>query len=547
MPQPITTKLTRGGQVIPAGPSIPIADDGTNLEITVPAGIELSEANLLVQVPDDSAAIDLLAGAACTTSNGPVTWPDAATLSWVSFDWRARRGLVRLDIVLKPNPTATHLRIRVSDGGPWLLAAPVGLVAFNNGAVSVQLPGLAASRVMLELVKKPANPLSPEDYTPETGGFTKLTLTGSRRPPALTISVGPRTVVRHEPALLPPAAILTLREPLLAALRAALPGRAGGTATIVLRSPVLAALQRLELTLAGRPEIDRFHDDQAALSLALAPDREQVAFIDLAAHPTAFSVRVRPDLRPELPPPVPTPTLPPTYAHRCSPDSALAQSFVFAAPGLLVGVDLLLALRSPALRGRIAIHADLHGTPAEPPLATVKLDLTASEPPGVLTTHRWHSVDLPAPVALAPGAPVWLSLTLDAGDALWALAERPPGTPAGALLRQDRAAAWVARDMTFPTGPQRLWAVARPRLRNDGPPLALALLLRRGAATLTLVADAAGRARVDAAALAPLNGGAPSTPLELVIRSPGAGRVALDDLHVELPAQTTVWSFPPPP
>jgi hypothetical protein len=546
MPQPITTKLTRGGQVLPAGPPIPIADDGTSLEIAVPAGLELSDAKLVVQVPDDSAPIDLLAGAAVTVSNGALAWPDAGTLSWVSFDWRARRALVRLDI--KVTSTATHLRIRTSDGGPWMLAAPVSLAPFTNNVASLLLPGLAASRVMLELVRKPGSPLSPEDYTPETGVINTLTLTGSRRPPALTVSVGPRTVVRHEPNLLPPAATLTLREPLLAALRTALPGRSGGATQIVLRSPVLAALQRLELTLSGRPEVDRFRGDRAALELTLEPDREQVATIDLGVKSiTAFSLRVRPDLRPELPSPVPPPANPPAYAHRCSPDSALAQSFVFAGPGQLVGVDLLLAVRSPTLTGRISIHADEHGAPAEPPLATLKLELSASDPPGVLRTHRWSSFDLPAPVAVAPDVPLWLSLIVDAGEALWALDARPAATPARALLRRDRAAAWVARDMSFPTGPQIVWAVARPRLRNDGPPLAPALTLRRQGKTLTLLADAAGRVRVDAAALAPLDATDPAAPLELVIRSPGAGRALLDDLHVELPAQTTVWPYPPPP
>ncbi len=547
MPQPITTKLTRAGLAVPAGPSIPIADDGTVLEVSVPPGLELSEANLLVQVPDDSAPIDLIAGSSCSTSTGGLAWPELTNLSWLSLDWRARRGLVRLALTLKAGSNVTHLRLRSSDGGPWMLAAPFALVPVSNNAASVQLAGLAASRLMLELVTKPGNPLSPEDYVPEPATITTLTLTGSRRPPALTVSLGPRTVVRHEPTLLPPAATLNLREPLLAALRTALPGRTGGAAQIVLRSPVLAALRRLELTLAARPEQDRFRDDRTSLSLELTPGRELVAFIDLAAHPTGFSARVRPDLRPELPPPVPTPTLPPPYAHRCGPDSALAQSFVFPAPALLVGVDLLLAARSQVLLGRITLHADNNGSPAEPPLATSKLDLTASTTPGLLTPPRWHSVDLPAPVSLPAGAPVWLVLTLDRGEALWALDLRQGDTPARALLRRDRAADWIPRDMTFPTGPQILWALARPRLRNDGPPLTPELLLRRGDQTLALVADPAGRVRADATALAPLNLVAPATPLELVIRSPSAGRVELDDLHVELPALTTTWSFGSPP
>lgn len=542
MSQPtITTKLVRGGHVVPAGPSVPLGSDGTTLEISAPAGLELVDAALTLQVPDDSAPVELLTDAAITSSTG--AWPEAASVTWVVCDWRARRALVRLVVTVNSLQTTTHLRLRVSDGGPWVLASPTALVPLAAGANTIRLPGLAAARLMIELVKAPAGPIfSAEDYVAAGSTLTSLALPGSRRPPGFTVSVAPAVVVQHEPALLPPAASITLRESLLAALRKALPLGVGGTAQIVVRAPVACELRRLALTLGARASLLRWPGDRATLTLPVVSQVAAVATLPLDAHPTSFAVRVVADLRPELPPSVPPPPVKAGHAHRCAPDSALAQSFRFAGACSLVGVDLWLAVRTKALRGKLVIYADEHGGPGEAPLASVDLELVAAIT-GVLALPTWVPVDLAEALDCPPDRPIWVALVVDEGEALWVLAPRAVDGPAQGLLRRERGAAWVPRDMSFPTGPTDLWAVASPRLRNDGPALAPTLRLRRGNTSVAVVAGADGFVRLDAAGLAPLNVGAVDLPLELVIVSPSAGSVELRELHVDLPAQSATWAF----
>lgn len=544
MTQPtITTKLVRNGVPLALGAVVPVADDGTAVELTLPAGLELQAANLTVQVPDDSDPIALHSGATLIASTG--AWSPASDLTWLTLDWGARRALVKLTVTLKAGAPATFLRLRVADAGPWLLATPAAIVPVTSLSASVQLPGLAASRLMIEPVTKPASPNSPEDYVPSASTITAVTLTGARRPPALTVSLAPATVVHHEAALLPPGASLNLREPLLAALRKQLPGRDGGTAQIVLRSPAAAELRKLSLTLSVRRSVTLWQSAGPELTLAVKPGVDATATAELTAHPLRFAVQLRPELRPELPPAVPPAPAQVSYAHRCGPDSMLAQAFRFASGGAMVGVDLWLAARTTAVRGELKILADERGAPGDAPLASVPVEL-ADPGAGILGAYTWRSFDLPEAVMLASDATVWVALELAEGELLWALAQTPPG-PVGPLLRRERAESWVPRDMTFGTGPSKPWAITRPRLRNDGPALPLQLQLQRSGVVMQVVADADGWVRLDAAGLAPLAVGPVDAPLTLVVRSPSEGRVILRDLLIELPVQSSSWSFTNPP
>ncbi|MBL8975437.1 MAG: hypothetical protein JNK56_32855, partial [Myxococcales bacterium] len=113
MTQPtITTKLVRAGVTLAPGPVVPVADDGTAIELNLPAGSELAAANLQVQLPDDSDPLDLRAAATLVTSAG--AWAPTTELTWLSLDWGARRALVKLTVTLAA-ATATHLRIRLAD------------------------------------------------------------------------------------------------------------------------------------------------------------------------------------------------------------------------------------------------------------------------------------------------------------------------------------------------------------------------------------------------------------------------------------------------
>ena len=152
MTQPtITTKLVRAGVTLAQGPVVPIADDGTTIELTLPAGTELGAANLQIQVPDDSDPQDLRAASTIVSSAG--AWTPATDLTWLSLDWGARRGLVKLTVTFPDKTGPTHLRLRIADAGPWILATPAALVerAKDAVSVSVQLPGLAASRILIEI------------------------------------------------------------------------------------------------------------------------------------------------------------------------------------------------------------------------------------------------------------------------------------------------------------------------------------------------------------------------------------------------------------
>lgn len=546
MTQPtITTKLVRAGATVTPGPAVAIADDGTAIELTLPPGAELSAANLRVQVPDDSDPIDLRAAATLISSAG--AWTADTALTWLSLDWGARRALVKLTVTFPDASGPTHLRLRIADAGPWILATPAAIVERPKDAlgVSVQLPGLAASRLLVEPVNKPAAPTSPEDYTPVSCKFKAIALTGARRPPTLTVSVAPTAVVHHEASLLPPAATLNLREPLLAALRRQLPGRDGGTAQIVLRSSAASDLRKLALTLDVRRSSTLWKGGAGELVLPVRPGVDASAFALVDAHPQRLAVRIVGDLRPELPPFVPPPPATVAYAHRCSPSSALAQSFELASGGALVGVDLWLAARSKAVRGELRLALDDRGSPSATPLAS--FPVTLEEPTaGIRGAYAWRSFELPAALVLAPGAVLWAELALAEGDALWALAPGP-GAPVGPLLRRESAESWVPRHMTFGTGPSTPWAIARPRLRNDGPPLPLVVTLQRGAQSLPVSLAADGWLRLSADALAPLNVGPADAPLVFVVRSPSAGRVVLRDLLIELPAQSSSWSFTNPP
>lgn len=572
MPPPtITTRIQRDGVDLPVAGPIAVDEVGVALRLAISPGRALVEAALTVQVPDDRDPIDLLATAIATTSVGVGDLADPSgwgPVEWVVLDWKACRGLVRLDVTLSAagegdapaadgdgggdtEKTATAgasslLRLRISsDEGPWVLATPLALVPLRDAdgvlGAGVQLPGLSASRIMIEVVNKPeSDPLSPEDYVPVPVTLAGLKLTGSRRPPALSIGVPPTAIVHHEPGLLPPAAVRTVRESLLSALTAALPDTAGGTATIVVRSPGAAFLERLTLELGSRPEVTTWRGGRPALDLPLGPGRDATVVVDLDAAPTAFAARVEATLRPERPPVIADP-VPTGYGHRCGPDSALAQGFCFGEAVDLVGVDLMLAARSRSVQGRVTFHADDHGRPAEPPLATLPLDLPAED---TRAAASWRALDLPAPVAFAPDALFWVVLTLAAGAADWALGPRADSTPVRGLLRRERGEAWVPRDMTFEEGPASPWAFARPRLRRVGPAPALDLRLRRGGRELALVEGAGGRVALDEAALAALRGGPDNTPLELLVRSNIAGSVRLSELRVALPVERGTWTFP---
>ena len=546
MTSPPTAQLVRGGQALPANQPIPVGSDGTAVALTVAPGLELTAAALVVRMPDDSAPLELTAGAVVATDLGAVAPPADKPVRWVSYDWRARRALVRLTVTLAAGADATHVRLRLSDGGPWLLASPGPLVEVkavgNVPTATVQLPGLSASRVMLELVVKANGALTPEDHPPATASkLASVSLTAARRPPALTVTVAGATI-HHEPALLPPGAVVTVAGPgLLAALRDLLPGHVGGVAELRLVAPVESALQKLDLTLETREVVERFRGGAPALSADVPAGGELVGAVDLAAKPTRVRARLRGAARNEYRLPV-AQAQTPRFAHRCTAGSALAQAFALPRGDALVGVDLLVGPRTAALKGNVAFHADDGGLPSATPFAAVALDLADLPGAGADPTPRWLPVDLRAPTA-PPTPTVWIALAPTEGEALWYLGEADPQDPTRGLARRERSEPFVLRDMPFKTGPARPWACAVPRLQRATPPDPPVLRVRWAGA----LGPAAGEGgRLDVSAELP-NPPAPPTaaPLELAVMCPFSARVELDALVVDLPASSKTLSFGP--
>lgn len=539
-----TAQLVRNGQALPPGQPVPVGVDGTTVALTVPAGLELVDAALTITMPDDSAPIELTAGAVVTSELGPGIPPADKDVKWVSVEWGARRGLVKLKLVLLT--AATAVRLRLSDGGPWLLASPGPLlpltVAGNTKVAEVQLPGLSASRVMFEPVTTKVSALGPEDHDPTGAKLQSVSVTGARRPPALTVTVGD-AIVHHEAALLPAGGRVVVREALLAALRERAPGHAGGSAAIRLTAPAESAIQKIGLSLRTREVVTRFRGAAAQVAADVEPGGVLVGQVDLAVAPTRVRVRVRADLRGEYRVAAAAPS---GHAHRCTPDSALAQPFVHRHDDELVGVDLLLGPRTAALAGRVGFHADDRGTPAAAPFAAVDLDLTDQDGVGVAPTARPVALDLPRPVR--PPTPIfWVTLAPTAGEVLWFLGEAAPApSDVPPLSRRERGEPWVPRDMPFGTGPKKLVALADLRLRRSAAPRPPELHLRwkDGAPPQPLgepLPTPDGRLDASGPQLPPRPQDA--TELRFIADCEFAGRVELAELAADLPEHTENLTF----
>lgn len=542
----LSAQLLRGGQPVPAGP-IPIGPEGTALRLHVPAGWELTDAELRLTLPGDDPTIDLLAGALVATDRGAL---GDQPVRWISLDWRHRRPLVRLGVTLAPGADATHLRVRLSDGGPWILASPGPLIELktegNVRTADVLLPGLAASRVLLELVTKAPTALSPEDHPfAAASAVAALALAGGRRPPALSVRCG-EDLLRHEPALLPPGVAVDV--PLFAALRDRLSGADGGVVDLLLEAPAESALQRVELALRARPIVSAFQGAELdgaelppgpALRAEVPAGGVLSARLGLVAAPTRVSLRARGHARDLYRLPVPAFPAAPRRGHRCTSTSALAQRVDLPPGEDLVGVDLCLGPRRPRLRGVVGVHLDDAGAPREPPVAAVQLDLADLPGAGVAPAPLRVALDLPAPAPL-PGGRCWISLTLAEGEAIWFFGQGPPG--ASPPLRRERAEPWVPRDMSFATGIATPWACVEPRLRRGRPPEAPRFALA-WASEVPFVPDPSGRAELAGAALPAAPDPPTDAPLRVLARCSFAARVELDELAAELPEQPFHLSF----
>jgi hypothetical protein len=531
----LTATITAStGAVVAANAVIPVDPTGAALTFEVPADSELVAAALTLVAPGDDRTIDLLAGPSAATlasSQGPGAPPRDLAVAWFTADWRTRRPLSALSVTVAGNTPGLVGILKLAEDGPWYPPSPGRLLLGQNQ----RLPGLLATRLMVEFMTEAADKL-----TPASAIVTAVGLQAAARPSDLTLAHDHAPFAsRAEP--FDPREAWTVDRELLAVLQDSL-GDRGGPAEIRLRSREPGLLQRLSLALERVPQVRRFTADAPELRLEIPADGLARAPIDLPADAqlTSLAFTARADLAHERPA-VPVDNDPPgPHAHRVDPARSAAQSFTHAPGAALAGLDLHLRPLAAVVQCTATIHADQFGEPAAAPLATAPLSrVFTTDPPW---PSAWWRLDLPAPLAL-PDGPWWVCLSVARGDLLWHLDVRPPidapGAPQPRSARHRHGAdAWLVREVPGP-GPVRQqvvpWARTRVRLALDPatPPPPPTLRLQWRGKTIDLTPDAAGRVTLGPDQLAEFSAEPPG-PLAILVATTVAGTVTLGDLHIRL-------------
>ncbi|MFP2908402.1 hypothetical protein ACLESD_25785 [Pyxidicoccus sp. 3LFB2] len=549
--------LTYAGTARPAVDTVvPVDSAGLVLTLDVPPGVELRRAALTVQAPGDDVTVDVTPGATLATSSGKSVLSASESLTWLSLDWGVRRPLLSLE--LQPRNDTKKGRLSVAEGGPWYPPTPSDTVSL--GRVEA-LPGLMASRLMVEVVEAsttPAAPGAPKTLAPTA--ISSVTARAAARPADLSATLGTGTLFfHHAMPLLPRPGADAGRRAGHALQRAWPADLAGGTLAVTLRSSALGMLERVRLTLDTLAVIRTWTGGQEALTLAVDTDGEVVGRATVPpGQPLSevrFTVTHRPrDERVALAPR--PPSLPP-LAHRCGSGFAAAQAFSALAEGdTLVGLDLHLRPLTRGVKGTLALFPDVHGRPGDVPLKGSTLELAFVEKGPPPWAARWVSLQLPGPIPLGP-ATWWAVLTVTEGEVLWSLAPLDvapaPGVvgPLTALYRAEEAGPWLPREAPTPDGgtTARLWACTRPRLKATAtqPPPPPQVRLRWGTRVLDVTPGQDGGVSLDTAALKPLTppgGTGDGPPLEVLVRSRVAGEVILSAPRVTSPRSEPYALFP---
>jgi hypothetical protein len=454
-------------------------------------------------------------------------------------------------------------RLSIAEGGPWFPPTPGNTVRLGDNTGQA-LPGIMASRLMVEVFKPPANPLPPDPTKPTLPAtVTALVVKAAARPPDLTALVEPEQLFFHYAMPLQPLQELTLRDELRAALQRAWPANLrGGPVTLTLRSSAPSRLRRLVLTLDTAAITRVWSPGGDSLTLPLSTDGEGVGRIevppDRPLREVRFLARYQP--RDERIPLTSQPPAQPALAHRCGEGYAAAQAF--SPPeggGALTGIDLHLRPLTRSVQGTLTLFPDAFGRPGKVPLgAAVEFSLEErGDPPWA---PRWVSLELPKPVALDEKTNWWAVLTVTQGNVLWSLGDVTPALgsgalgPRAALYRAEDTGPWLEREVPSTGGTSGgPWAYSRPRLRASvtEPPSPPQVLLRWGSRQLAVTLDAQGRVSLDERALAALTppgapaAGTPSPLLEVVVRSRVAGELTLSELRVTSPRSDTYPLFQP--
>lgn len=544
---PVVARLKDDG----ADPAlVTVGPEGRAIVLDIPAGVELRDASLSLQAPGDDVTLDVVPGATLATSTNKNQLSGAEDIAWFSVDWGTRRPLTSVKVSTADTPHKG--RLSVAEGGPWYPAIPFDTIPLQGAEQS--LPGVTASRLLVEMVKGPLDPTKPKELV--SAKVSGVVVKAAARPADLTATLEPGTLFFHQALPMQPLEKLTLGDTLSAALQRAWPAEhRGGVLTVMLRSSVPGKLRRVELALRTASVIETWSDGGEALSLPMATDGEAVGRIDVGAARKLDAVRfqVQSRLSGERLPLAPRPARMPALGQRCGVGFAAAQAFSAPAGGSpLVGVDLHLRPLTRALKGTLTLFPDAYDRPGAEPLKGATLTFSLEHKDEAPWPARWVSLAVPRPLVL-PAAPWWAVLTVSEGEALWTLdgGARPASpelAPLTTLYRSEERGPWLPR--VAPGGePGTLWALARPRLLAPvaEPPPPPRVWLRWGSRALEVTPDEKGLVSLDTRALADFTppAGSPPPPLEVVLQSRVSGDITLSGPRVTSPRTESFTLFPP--
>ena len=473
-----------------------VAVDGAGLELLLRLGVgqELDAAALLRLLPaagSDTAvaeeALDAVVAAGAGAPDGRKPQP------WISADWGAERPLCGLHVALPAGAAPGKVRVKVFSGGVWVPLMPADVL--DTGSPQRFAP-VMASQAMGELVA--ADDKLPGLWKPAQAPVAAFSVRAATLPGDLSLALAGQPPFFRWTGLLPTAGLRV--DGFTAAINAALAPERDNTVRLTLRAGLAgrlrAALQPAVLQVQRHPALALrlawTAAGQAAGEQALDLGRPKLQLVELSF-----------DVAAELPPvdllgaETPATVAEARYAGALD---GVAQGFsVPEPPAPVIGLDLPLRPRGDAFTGTVALHPDVDGHPAPEPWGGAVLPVQWPAPPEALAADGWLSLDFARPLRL-PAPAWWMVLSLDEGEALWALGEAPPAAAGACLYRQGQGRWLPARDDA-----QR-WAPVRLRLQAPAQQAApFALSVCRGAQVATLQADELGRVRADAEALRTLN------------------------------------------
>ena len=439
------------------GQSLDIGPGGLALTVTLADARRLKQATLRLAAA--SAIASDLAPAAALDSDGATvgaggiaTFSDAAKAAnsrWLGIDWGAERAIVGLTLTAasaSASQPATGARVRMFSAGNWLPLPARDTLSFVGGVATARFPACAASRLTIELLaENKVNNAWTGVLVPGAVNLTGLTVGLKVTPQPCHVSIAVADDAPFFAVAGPlPAQPVTV-EGLVRALNRYLSDHPGATSIpLNLRAASAAKLQLTGFDALQEP----------------APTAG-------GSSGTGAGSKPPPPPRPETPGTQPAGNPSGDRGRWVDPRHSVAQAFQPPPAGSGVSaVELWVRALGAAdgggtqVAGRLALHADAAGRPADTPAAGPipwRLPLVGTP------TEGWLRCELPLPAA-APAAPWWAVLQVDEGDLLWYLGDTAPDGAGAGLWRID-GGAWMPVDPAASGGDAPgAWLQARVQL-----------------------------------------------------------------------------------